>query len=151
MKKVLLLTALFSMSITLSTAYAQVSDTADALIEVQAAISITQQQDLDFGTVVQGDATGTVAPGDGTAGIFDVTGSPNTAYTITLPAAAVNMTGPGADIEVNTFVSTPAAGANGMLDGTGAQELRVGATHAAIPVAQTAGSYSGTFTVEVAY
>lgn len=149
MKKVLLLSALFGMS--LSTAYAQDSDTADALIEVQAAISITQQQDLDFGTVVQGDASGTVAPGDGTAGIFDVAGSPNTAYTITLPSSAVNMSGPGTDIEVNTFVSTPAAGANGMLDASGDQQLRVGATHAAIPGGQTAGSYSGTFTVEVAY
>lgn len=149
MKKLLLMITVFG--ICLTNAYAQDSDTADALIEVQAALSITQQQDLDFGTVVQGDASGTIAPADGTAAIFDVAGTPNTAYTITLPATAVNMTGPGTDIEVNTFVSTPAAGSNGMLDGSGAQELRVGATHAAIPVAQTAGSYSGAFTVEVAY
>lgn len=113
-------------------------------------------QNLDFDTVIQGDASATVAPGDGTAAVFDVTGSPNTAYTVNLPAAPINMVtaGGGAaerEIEVNTFVSNPAAGANGMLDGAGEQELRVGATHAAILANQEPGSYSGTFTVEVVY
>jgi hypothetical protein len=149
MKKLLLPVLFFGLFSTNS--FAQDSDTAQALIDVAAAITITQNQDLDFGTVAQGAAGATIAPADAEAAIFDVAGQANTAYTISFGAASIDMTGPGAAIEVNSFVSLPAAGANGMLDGTGSQELRVGASHGAIPGAQVAGSYAGTFTVEVAY
>ncbi|WP_290732392.1 DUF4402 domain-containing protein [Halobacteriovorax sp. JY17] len=133
------------------------SDTAQALAVVTAAINISQVADLDFGSSVQGDAASTVAPGDATAAEFAVTGQASTAYTITLPAdATVTMiTGGGAtadeQIAVNSFASTPAAGANGLLDGTGAQTLKVGATRAALSGTQTAGSYAANFTVDVVY
>ncbi|CBW27160.1 hypothetical protein BMS_2363 [Halobacteriovorax marinus SJ] len=133
------------------------SDTAQALAVVTAAINIAQVSDLDFGSSVQGDAASTVAPGDGTAAEFAVTGQANTAYTITLPAdATVTMiTGAGAtadeQIGVNSFVSTPAAGANGLLDGSGAQTLNVGATRDALSATQVAGNYSANFTVDVVY
>ncbi len=133
------------------------SDSAQALAVVTAAINITQVADLDFGSAVQGDAASTVAPADGTAGEFAVTGQASTAYTITLPAdSTVTMiTGGGASadeqIGVDSFVSTPAAGANGLLDGTGAQTLKVGATRDALSGTQVAGSYAASFTVDVVY
>lgn len=156
MKKLIKLSLVGSAMMMMSQAHTA-SDTAQALVEVEAAISITQVQDLDFGTVVQGDAAGTVAPGDATAAQFDVTGQPNASYSITLPADGtvqmVTDTGDTADkqIDVDTFVSDPAEGANGLLDGSGAQQLNVGATHAAISATQVAGSYSDTFTVDVVY
>ncbi len=136
------------------------SDTAQALQIVQAAIGITQVSDLDFGTAVQGDAAKTVAPGaadNAENASFDVTGEPGLAYTITLPSngTIVMTTGTGASaneqIAVDSFVSSPAAGANGLLDGTGNQLLLVGATRAALLATQVPGSYSDTFTVDVVY
>lgn len=133
------------------------SDSAQALAVVTAAINIAQVADLDFGSAVQGDVAATVLPGDPTAAEFSVTGQPSTAYTITLPAdATVQMiTGGGAtadeQINVNSFASTPAAGANGLLDGSGNQSLFVGATRDALSATQVAGSYAATFTVDVVY
>jgi hypothetical protein len=136
------------------------SDTAQALQVVQAAIGITQVSDLDFGTGVQGDPSKTVAPGaaeNAENASFDVVGEPGLAYTITLPGngVVVMTTGTGAtaneQIQVGSFVSNPAEGANGLLDGTGAQTLFVGATRAAILATQVTGTYSDTFTVDVVY
>lgn len=133
------------------------SDTAQALAVVTAAINIVQVADLDFGSSVQGDIAATVAPGDGTAASFTVSGQANTAYTITLPAdgtvTMITGTGASADeqIAVNSFVSNPAVGANGLLDGAGSQTLNVGATRDAISATQVAGNYASNFTVDVVY
>lgn len=157
LSKIFMTTALASLTTLVPFSVHAATDTADAIVTVEAAIAITQQADLDFGTVVQGDAAGTVAPGDATAAEFLVTGQPSTAYTITLPAnsTVVMTTGAGdtaqRQIAVDDFTSNPAAGANGALDGSGEQTLRVGATHAAIAADQETGSYSATFTVEVVY
>lgn len=135
------------------------STTAQALQQVLAALTITQVSDLDFGTAAAGDVAKTVAPGaaeDAENASFSVTGEANTAYTITLPAdSTVVMTtgGGGANetIAVDTFTSNPAAGANGLLDGSGQQDLFVGATRAALGASQVAGAYTATFTVDVVY
>lgn len=100
--------------------------------------------------VAPGDAADTVAPADANAAVFNVSGEANASYDIVLPTS-VDMTGPGDPITVTSFTSDPAAGSNGLLDGSGQQELRVGAQRPTIPGAQASGSYSGTFTVEVAY
>jgi len=154
------------LALALSTSYFQkeiaqaASDTAQALQVVQAAIAIAQVSDLDFGTAVQGDASKTVVPGaaeNAENASFNVTGEPGLAYTITLPAdgSVTMVTGGGAtaneQIAVNSFVSNPAAGANGLLDGTGAQSLFVGATRAALLATQVTGGYSSNFTVDVVY
>lgn len=126
---------------------------------VTEAISITEVSDLDFGTAAQGDGPKTVLPGaaeDAENGSFTVTGTPNTAYTITLPADGIVVMETGAGganetIAVDSFTSFPAAGANGMTDGTGDQLLLVGATRAALGASQVAGSYSGDYTVDVVY
>jgi len=153
------------LALALSTSYFQkeiaqaASDTAQALQVVQAAIGIAQVSDLDFGTAVQGDAAKTVVPGaaeNAENASFNVTGQPGLAYTITLPAdgAVVMQTGAGGaneTIAVNSFVSNPAVGANGLLSAGGTQSLFVGATRAALGAAQVAGGYSTTFTVDVVY
>lgn len=135
------------------------STTGTAKQVVIAAISIANVSDLDFGTAPAGDAAKTVAPGtseDAENGSFTVSGAANTAYTITLPAdGTVTMTtgGGGANetIAVSTFTSSPAAGSNGLLSGTGTQNLYVGATRAALGAAQVAGNYTATYTVTVVY
>ena len=150
--KVLLSLAVLLFSINLQAA----SDSANANATVTAAIAIANVSDLEFGSAVQGDGAQTVAPGsseNAENGSFDVTGEPNMAYTVTLPGDVdVVMTNGGlGTIAVNSFASTPAAGANGLLDVSGAQSLFVGATRAALLGAQEVGSYTATFTIDVVY
>jgi hypothetical protein len=61
------------------------------------------------------------------------------------------MTNGANTIAVNTFVSFPAAGANGLLNATGSQLLLVGATRDALAANQALGTYTGTYTVDVVY
>ena len=148
---------LFLMLVTILPLGAQAaSTTAQALLDVRAAISIAKVDDLDFGFVYQGANAVTVAAADAASAEFTVTGAPSTAYSITLPAdGVVTMitAGGGVNKEVNvsSFTSLPAAGANGMLGVGGTETLTVGATHAAIPAAQVVGLYAATFTVDVVY
>lgn len=135
------------------------STTGNAIQTVIASISIANVSDLDFGSAPQGDGSKTVVPGvveNGTNGSFTVSGQASTAYTITLPTDGVvimQTAGGGAnkDIAVNSFVSFPAAGANGLIGGGGTQLLLVGATRAALGVAQVPGNYTTTYTVTVVY
>lgn len=133
------------------------STTANATATVIAAIAITKTADLAFGTAPQSDPAKVILPASVSAASFTVTGAPNTAYTVTLPAdgTVTMITGTGAvanqKIAVNTFTSTPAAGANGMLSAAGTQTLKVGATRAALLATQVVGSYTAAFTVNVVY
>jgi spore coat protein U-like protein len=154
-------TLLLALVIALPTASAfAASETAQALQIVEAAIAITKQSDLDFGTASQGDVAKTVASGvseDAENASFLVTGEANKAYTITLPSNGdVNMITDGGGvpektIAVTDFESNPAIGATGMLDASGQQELFVGATRDVILSNQQSGSYADTFTVTVLY
>lgn len=127
-----------------------VSANANATATVIQALAIAKTQDLGFGSGSPGDAAKIIAPAAATAAIFNVTGQPSTAYTITLPTT-INMTrsGGGGTIAVNTFTSTPAT--TGTLSAAGSQQLRVGATRAALATGQALGTYTGTFTVTVVY
>lgn len=136
------------------------SDNAQALQIVESAIAITQQSDLNFGTASQGDQAKIIAPGtseNAENASFLVTGEANKSYNIILPADGdVNMITDGGGsaektIAVNGFQSFPTAGANGMLDMNGQQEIFVGATRDALLFNQQAGSYADTFTVTVLY
>jgi len=124
---------------------------------VIAAIAIGTVSPLDFGSGSPGDGTKIVAPGTSespTNGSFNVTGQPNTAYTISLPASVTLTTGIGGanrTIVVDSFVSFPAVGANGLIGAGGTQLLLIGATRAALPTTQVVGSYTGTYTVNVVY
>ena len=129
-------------------------------------ISIGNTQGLSFGDFVAGtggsvsvSAAGARNAGGGvflipsSEGIparFTINGSPHATYTIQLPPDdTVYLTGPGNDMAINDFVSTP-SGAGGQLDASGTQTLNVGAT-LYVGSSQTSGDYSGSFSVIVEY
>lgn len=133
--------------------------------QIAAAITLTNTTSLNFGNVVPGtggtvdisaagvrSVTGGVvaAGGTTTAASFDVSGTPSTAYTITLPASA-NLTGPGSPMNV-AFSATQVTGGSlsRTLSGVGNDSFSAGGT-LTVANAQAAGSYSGVFTMTVAY
>lgn len=131
--------------------------------------TLAKVQDLSFGAFAAG-AGGTItispqglrtAGGDvtlmtvgqasqGSAASFDVTGSPNATYQITLPANnSVTLAGSqGGSMSVTSFSSSPSPG--GQLSAVGSQTLNVGAT-LAVGNNQAPGSYSGNFAVTVTF
>ena len=124
-------------------------------------LTLTGTADLAFGTVFPGIAK-TVAAADATSGRFTIAGNPNSqvSMTFTLPA---NLTGAGSLAigswtgERNTTNTTggtaftPSAAAElQTLSGTGNAYLFIGAT-VTPTVAQAAGAYSGTVTLNVVY
>ncbi len=144
------------------------STTATATATVATAIGIAKTVDMSFGSISAGGTTGTVilatdgsrtvtggtsvlSGSPGAAASFDVTGEGTNTYSITLPSAAVPLTGPGPNMDATAFVSLPTP--TGTLNGSGAQTLLIGATLAVDTAGnQTAGVYtSATFTVTVNY
>lgn len=131
-----------------------------------AEISISATDHLVFGSFAAGSGgTITVTPsGSCSAGgnvilinsncsraEFLVTGDSNATYLIELPGDDfVVLTGPGNDMVISSFVSNPAAGANGLLNASGSQSISVGGT-LNVGSNQAAGSYSGSFSVIVQY
>jgi hypothetical protein len=144
--------------------------TATATATIVSPIAIANAGDLNFGNIVATVAGGTVTvatdnsrtatgvtlpaiAGTVTAAHFDVTGTPNFTYTIAITGTPVTVTSGANNMTVNAFVSNPVAGVGtGLLDGTGAQTIDVGAT-LNVGASQPAGTYvSGTpFTVTVNY
>lgn len=137
-----------------------------ASISMAAAISIQNTQELSFGSFVAGSGgTVTVSTSDarsagggvmlvpsreGAAARFTVSGDAFATYTIQLPGNDfVKLTGPGGEMVVNDFTSSP-SGAGGQLDVLGSQTLLVGAT-LSVGSSQPTGDYSGSFTVTVNY
>ena len=164
--KQITLTALaaLAMASTLSAAQNSANTTANATARIITPISIAKTADLNFGDVVSSGVAGTVAVdvagartsaggaslGNGTgvtAAAFTVSGQGSATYAITLPASAVITSGPN-NMTVNGFVSNPAG--TGTLSAGGSQALAVGGT-LQVGVAQATGSYTGTFSVTVAY
>lgn len=139
-----------------------------ASAEIVAAIAITNTIPLNFGQIAPSASAGTVSvstanvregfggvtlgnAGTVSAASFDITGAPNNTYTITLPAdGVVELTSTFAftPMSVDDFVSDPAA--DGLLNGSGAQTLLVGAT-LSVGANQPSDIYSGTFDVTVIY
>ena len=148
----LLLTLLLT-AVPLSREAKAASATATASQTVIAAISIVKTSDLNFGTAPQGDPAKVLATSDPLAAGFTVSGDPNRAYTITLPAGSISMTtnggGANKEIVVSSFTSNP--NGTGTIGASGTQSLKVGATRAALANTQVAGNYSATFTVSVIY
>ncbi len=148
-------------------AFAQTSANATASANIVARISIANTAALQFGDIVAGTSGTnivTVAPngtraisgagnaslagGTITAASFTVSGSGSKTYAITLPATAATLTGPSSSsMTVDTFTSVPSG--TGTLS-SGSQVLAVGA-NLNLSANQTAGNYTGTFTVTVAY
>ncbi len=151
---------------TLST-FAQASATATATATIITPIAISKTVDMNFGNIAVTASVGTVvlAPastrvatggctlpgvtGTVSAASFAVTGSGNSTYSITLPAAATTLTSGAITMTCDTWTSTPTP--TGALT-LGAQTLTVGAT-LNVGGSQSPGTYvSGTpFTVTVNY
>jgi hypothetical protein len=148
------------------------SATATATATIVTPIALNRTSNMSFGNIIQtapASTSSVVMPPTGaltynnatasatptiTATIsratFDVTGSADAHYTITLPGAAVSLTGPGTAMTVDNFSSSP-AGAGGVLSPTGTQTIIVGAT-LNIGANQAGGTYtSAPFTVTVGY
>ncbi len=146
------------------------SATATASATIITPIALNKTVDMNFGNLAVNATPGTVAlsaalapsrtPTGGvtliaggtiTAATFTVTGLTGATYSITLPAdGVVSLTGPGAPMAANTFVSTPTVAAGGTLT-AGTQTLYVGAT-LSVAGGQTPGAYSSAaFTVTVNY
>jgi hypothetical protein len=137
----------------------------NANAQIVEAITLANTTALNFGNLIPGtggtadisaagvrSVTGAVVAAGGTvsAATFNVTGTPSVAYTIALPPTA-NLTGPGSPMAV-TFSAAQITG--GSLSRTitagGTDTFNSGGT-LTVGNAQTAGSYSGVFTMTVAY
>lgn len=78
---------------------------------------------------------------------FDVAGCAGYTYNIVLPTT-VTLSSTSSSMSMGNFVSLPSS--SGVLDSTGNQQVVVGAT-LNVGAAQPAGTYSGSFIVEVAF
>ena len=146
-----------------ASAMAQNAATANITADVQQPVTVTKSADLIFGTVFPG-SNKTIAVTAAGAAAFTVTGQASAAIdlTFTLPTTIANggSTMPlgswtGAHNIVNTAVAgtsfTPSASATSTtLSVLGARYVFIGAT-AQPSVSQTAGTYSGSFTMTVVY
>jgi len=149
----------------LSAVSAEAADaTAGAGATVTAPIAISQTAALEFGSVAsQAGAAGTVvidtagnrSSGDvdllsganPAAGAFAVTGTGNTAFGVVLPTTPVTLNSGADTISVGSFVSS--VGASSALS-SGNGSFTVGAS-LNLGAAQATGTYSGSYTVTVAY
>ena len=87
--------------------------------------------------------------GQVTAAGFTISGAPNASYNIDLPPNEfVKLTGPGGEMSVNNFSSSPSI--TGLLSAGGSQTLTVGAT-LVVGSNQAPGEYTGSFSVIVNY
>jgi hypothetical protein len=88
--------------------------------------------------------------GSASAAQFTVSGTPNAAYSISVPLDGTVLLSDGAagSMALNGFTSTPSA--TGVLSGGGTAQVNVGAT-LTVANGQAPGSYSGSFGVTVNY
>jgi hypothetical protein len=112
---------------------------------------------LNFGILVPGDSGATIPPGTSESpqnASVQVNGDPNTAYTIIFPQSSITLTTGAAGLterfDASSFLSFPAAGSNGLLNGFGQQIIYIGASRDALLPNQSPGPYSGTFDITVA-
>jgi spore coat protein U-like protein len=164
--KLITLTAVAALAAasTLSAAQNTASASANATARIITPISISKTADLNFGDVVPSGVAGTVTVtsagvrssaggaslGNGTgvtAAAFTVSGQASATYAITLPASTTITSGANS-MTVDTFTSNPSG--TGALSAGGTQPLAVGA-NLNVGINQAPGTYTGTFSVTVAY
>lgn len=117
-------------------------------------IIIRYVRDMNFGTLVQGDGAKTIIPSSSNpnSAQFNIRGDKNTSYTIILPVtSSISLNGLGNLLSLTNFTSSPAEGANGLLNSKGRQTLYVGATLQSLSVSTQIGSYFGSFSIDVIY
>jgi hypothetical protein len=174
-KSILLISVIFMMTGFMSRILAQAIENTAAAANIITPISLTETSSLHFGTMsvlaltggtcilsTQGIRTTGGAGGvnlsasapTATNAAYNVGGSPNVTYAITLPALITVTEGGGATMDINGLLARPlSAGADqltGTLSGGGTDSFTIGGT-LNVNAAQTGGLYSGTFNVTVAY
>lgn len=152
--------------------FGQASDVSAASATIVSPIAINNTRALEFGNIAAATAAGSVTltpdavtnrtslvvtlpavTGTVSSAEFAVTGTPAYAYSIAIAPATVNITnGGGQTMAVGSFTSTPTVATGGTLDGTGAQNIYVGAT-LTVGANQAPGTYTNAtaFTVTVNY
>jgi hypothetical protein len=170
MKKIFVLIALFA-AFAVSSFAQGTSTTATSTATIITPIGISNSVALAYGNLAVNTTAGTVllpatsgtpirvasggvtlpaVTGTVTAAKFTVTGQVSSAYTIGLPAnGMVTITGPGAPMTVNNFISSLPSN-TGTTGTGGTEDLYVGAT-LGVAGSQAPGNYTGTFTVTVNY
>lgn len=170
-KKVALSSALVLAGAAVSVNGYAASATANGTATVIQPVAIAKNVDLDFGAIASPSSAGTVvvaASSSGTRSVtngvvlvntdtgsaakFTVTGESGTSYTLTLPSAAATITHTVDNTKtmtIDTWTSSLAALDGGSL-ASGTEVVYVGGT-LNMGAAQTAGSYSGSFSVSVEY
>jgi hypothetical protein len=138
-----------------------VTETADATAEILEALTLTENNGLDFGVIAaNGAGTVVVAPNSGVtcganlictgtaaAASITVDGSADATVGVTFPSTGTTLTGPASA----TMAVTGLNASSTTLTLTGGQAtFTIGGT-LAVAAAQTAGTYAGTFDVEVEY
>ena len=144
-------------------AYAAVA-TATATVDITSTIIINTINGVFFGDISPGAAAGTLALSPsgirtttggvtvntaiaGSPATFDVQGTPNATYSVSLPAAVI-MSNVASSIVMDTFTSSPAT--TGVIGASGQQTLFVGAT-LNVGSNQSFGTYTGSLSVTVDY
>ena len=172
MKKFLLLLFCFALffGIAAQKAQAQASVSAQAFAEIIAALTATETSQLNFGKFspeVQGgqvivspdgvrSTNGSVVLSGGVAnsGIFYITGAPDAAFSIQLPAGPAVLTHQNSTntMLVDSWVSSPSAGTGTGVLPDGQQFVYLGATlQVGSMLDNPVGMYSGSFNVTFAY
>lgn len=117
-------------------------------------LAVTWKSDLNFGTVYAGSGPVMVLAGsseNSENASFSITGDAARSFNIILPSS-VTLSHNGEEIHNITMSNfTSNMSTMGVLPESGADEIYVGATVNAIPVNLPAGSYRGSFTIEVIY
>jgi Mat/Ecp fimbriae major subunit len=136
------------------------SQVGHANASIVSAIVVTETTPMNFGYVIPGASAGTLvlSPAGGTtatnvtylnsavAGLWNVTGTSGQPMVVTFDASDL-LAGPGPSMTMDTFTTdAPATFTSGSVN------FHVGATlHVDTAANQTAGNYSGTYTVTVNY
>lgn len=149
-----------------STAKAQsASITATAI--VAGALTVTNQRDLNFGTVIPGFAR-TVLPADATSGHFQVSGGVNSEVTLSFSSLPGTLNGltPGNTLTgvtySGTYNTTDAGGTGTAFTPSSGLTTRLGAVvpgqlhiylggSVTVPAGQAADTYTGTITLDATY
>lgn len=131
-----------------------VSDTSQAVANVETDIAINRVSDLDFGSALPGDPNKIIAPGNAENAenaSFLVDGIAGSTITISLPPGSVFITEPlsGDQLEVDRFRSRP--NGTGRIRNNGERMIFVGARRRPIPNNASPGLYQGSFTITVVY
>jgi Mat/Ecp fimbriae major subunit len=136
---------------------------ASASANILTPIALSKTADLNFATIIPGASADTVvvsAAGGRTCGAaltcsgsvasaaFNVAGSANTSYAITLPST-ISLTSGSNSMTVDNFTSSK-VGNTSTLSGTGTDSFTVGA-RLNVGASQAAGAYTGSFSVSVDY